>query len=100
MKNAIKFEIGKEYKGSGEVHGIIFELVKRLGDICLFKRSDNYFEVIKITHQKERNSTIAGRKVNFKKREVLPNGSDWNGKCVKSLERANELFDVKVQFTL
>ena len=82
MREAIKYEVGKTYKGYGDIKGIDFKLVKREGDICLFDRSDGYSEVIELRHQKASKSIIAGKEVDFQKKEIYPYGDSFDGACV------------------
>ena len=93
IKNAEVFTVGTTYEGYGEVKGIDFELIDRKNDTCVFKRSDGYFEVVALTHQKEGSYVIQGNQVNVKEKEVYPSGESWTGRCVKSKDRALELLN-------
>ncbi len=97
MKNAKIFEIGKTYKGAGEVYGIKFKLLKRKNDICLFERSDSYYEVVTLNRQQQRTVIIKGQEIEFREREVFPTGDNWKGKCVSSLDRALEIYNEKTK---
>jgi len=85
-------QINKEFEGKGEVKGITFTQIKRKGLVCIYKRSDGYYEVIKLKHQKENTVTIAGQRVHFEEKEVYSTGDSWDGKCVKLLETAEKHF--------
>jgi hypothetical protein len=77
-----------QFEGTGEVRGIKFTLNRRNGNICIYERSDGYFEVITVRQQKESIRMIAGREVHFEEKEIYPSGESWNGKCVKTLDTA------------
>ena len=93
MKNTIKYELNNTYNGYGEIKGVDFTLLHRKKDICLFKRSDGYYEVIQLKHQKYNESMIGGNKVIFKEKEIYPTGDSWDGKCVSTYERALEFYN-------
>lgn len=97
ISRAEKFELGNVYRGAGEVKGLKFELVKREVDLCIFKRSDGYFEVINLLQRKAKTAIIGGVKINFKEKESYPTGDSWNGACVFELERAEKIFKNKQQ---
>jgi len=96
MRNTIKFEVGKTYEGYGDVKGVNFELLKREGDICLFKRDDGFAEVIELRQQKASTSVIAGKEVEFKEKEIYPYGESWQGSCT-GLTKALKDFDKLVK---
>lgn len=89
---AKRFIVGNSYEGTGEVKGILFTVLKRERDKCIFSRSDGYYEVGCVKYAEIQNTLIAGKQITFGGGEHYPNGDNWNGKCVKSLERAEELF--------
>lgn len=93
MENNNVFEIGKTYPGKGEVKGVGFKLLKRKEDICLFERSDGYFEVIEIRKQEAGQRKIKDKVINFEEKEIYPSGDSWSGKCVSTLERAEKIFE-------
>lgn len=95
IARAKKFNTNETYAGTGEVKGINFKLIKRKKDICLFERSDGSFEVIGLRQQKASTQVIGGATIEFKEKESYPSGDSWDGKCVKTLERAEALFLVK-----
>tara|TARA_R110000744_G_scaffold283646_1_gene395063 strand:- start:489 stop:794 length:306 start_codon:yes stop_codon:yes gene_type:complete len=88
LKSAKEFIVGETYLGVGEVKGVDFTLIDRKGKACVFKRSDGYYEVIALTNQEESSFMIGDREVNLEKKEVYPTNEKWNGKCVKTKERA------------
>ncbi len=96
MRNTIKFEVGKTYYGYGEVRGVDFTLLKRDSDTCIFKRSDDWYEVVVIQRQKEQTRVINGKERSFIKKELYPYGDSWNGKCVASYEKALKIFNHKI----
>ena len=93
-------KVEKEFKGKGEVSGINFSQVKREGLWCLYKRSDGYYEVVKLQERQAGIGYFSGVKVEFKERESYPTGESWSlnghGACVRSLEKANAIFKQKV----
>jgi len=97
LARAKKFKIGVVYKGTGEVNGIYFELLKRKKDVCLFKRSDNHYEVIDIRQQKASTQVIGGNTVEFKEKESYPSGESWDGSCVSTIDRAIEIYNIKTK---
>jgi len=91
-----KFEIGKTYEGIGEVAGVDFTLLKRKEDLCIFKRGDDWYEVVQVEHRKERKSIFKGIEMISRGGEVYRQGDKWNGKIVKTIERAEEIFNEKI----
>lgn len=87
MKN-----LPKQFEGKGEVRGILFTQLRREGLVCLFERSDGYYEVITLRLQKASIRLINGVKIEFQEKEIYPSGDSWNGKCVKSKKYALELY--------
>jgi hypothetical protein len=88
-----------EFRGKGEVSGVIFTQLKREGDICLYKRSDGYYEVIRARKQKEKTAIIDGNKVIFEEKEIYPTGESW-GKfewCTSNYGKALEYFAIEVE---
>ena len=90
---AVKFELGNTYKGTGEVAGIDFTLLKRTDDLCIFQRSDDWYEVVTLVHRKYRERTINGKLIISQANESYAQGNGWNGKMTHSIDRANEIFD-------
>ena len=88
-----RFKVGKTYKGVGEVRGIDFTLVRRMGYKALFLRSDGYYEVIELKSQESETVNIRGREVHIKEREVYPTGESWQGKCLRDKDRALKHFE-------
>lgn len=85
--------IPKQFKGKGEVRGIHFSQLRREGLVCLYKRSDGYYEIVKLRTQKSSIRIINGVKIEFQEKEIYPSGDSWNGKCVKSKDYALELYE-------
>ena len=93
MRETIKYKMGGVYEGFGEVKGVTFKLSKRIKDVCIFYRSDGYYEVVELKQQKESSSVIAGKEVIFKEKEIYPSGESWNGVCVASETKALQEFN-------
>ena len=81
------------FEGTGEVKGITFDLVKRQGNVVLYKRNDGYFEVVTVRQQKAATRTIMGKIIHYEEKEIYPSGENWNGKCVSKLDRAEYWFN-------
>lgn len=94
LNEVIKFKLNETYKGYGDVKGINFTLIDRIDNNALFKRSDGYYEVITLKHQKAKSDVIAGRKIELKEKEIYPYGESWLGKCVKDRVTAQGYFNV------
>jgi len=92
MRETIKYKMGGVYEGFGEVKGVTFKLSKRIKDVCIFYRSDGYYEVVELKQQKESSSVIAGKEITFKEKEIYPYGESWGGVCVASMEKAKKEF--------
>ena len=88
--------IAKEFKGRGEVRGIIFTLLKRDGLLTLWGRSDNTYEVVNLVERKETHTTFGGKEVVFEAKELYPQGESWSlqghGKAFMTYERAEQNF--------
>ena len=91
-------QIDKVFKGRAEVKGVIFTQIKRKGMICIYERSDNCFEVVKLREQKARDIVLGGKKISLIDKELYPTGEGWEGKCVNSLERAEEEFKKMIKY--
>ena len=89
----------KQFMGKGEVRGIHFTQVRREGFVCLYKRSDAYYEIVKLRIQKASSRIINGVKIEFEDKEIYPSGDSWNGKCVKSKKYALELYENMLRST-
>jgi len=86
-------QLPKQFQGRGEVRGIHFSQLRREGSVCLYKRSDGYYEIVKLRIQKASSRIINGVKIEFQEKEIYPSGDSWNGKCVKSKNYALELYE-------
>ena len=93
---AKKFKVGETYNGIGEVKGISFNLLKRHGNLCVFERSDGYYEVGEVEWREKRTVQIGSRIAQTGNAEYYPTGESWVGKCVSSLKRAEEIFSQKI----
>jgi len=81
------------FSGRGEVFGIEFSQIKRIGNLAIYQRSDGFFEVVTIQTQKASTATFDGRLVQFEEKEVYPSGESWNGSCVSTKEHAYRIFN-------
>lgn len=79
--------------GKGEVKGIHFQLVKRIGNLCCYERSDGVFEIFVPIQQKARTAVFDGVTVNYEEKEVYPTGEGWNGKSTKNKFDALKIFE-------
>lgn len=66
-----------EWKGTGEVAGIIFNLLRREGDLCIVSRSDRGFEVGMVRKQKATTLNRGGVSVDLIAKEYWPKGNAW-----------------------
>lgn len=85
-------KLEKEFIGTGEVKDVIFTRMHEYKLVHLYKRSDGYYEVIKIREQKESTAKIGGRLVKFEEKEIYPSGDNWDGKCVRDYTTALSYF--------
>jgi len=87
--------------GKGEVKGITFTLIKRNGLDAMYKRSDGYFEVIKIIEQKAKTRILGGKEITTPDKEVYPRGEWWGikgrGKCVGTIDVATKIFNERIK---
>lgn len=92
--------IPKEFKGRGEVRGIIFTLLKRDGLLTLWGRSDNTYEVINLVERKETHTVFGGNEVIFEAKELYPQGESWSlqghGKAFIAYEKAEENYNERL----
>jgi hypothetical protein len=88
--------VTEEFIGKGEVKGTVFRQVYRYKDICIYFRSDDHFEVVKIRVQESCLRVINGASVEFTGKEVYPKGEKWgpHEKCCKDLESAVLAFNL------
>mgnify|MGYP003642496944 CR=1 FL=1 len=93
---AVKFKINETHKGNGEVAGVDFTLLKRTNDLCIFKRSDDWYEVVTLRHTKGRTSLFKGQAFVTYDSENYRQGDEWGGKIVKTLEKAEYLFNENI----
>lgn len=88
-------------------HGHHHELVKRIGDVAIYKRwsrlslrefkgcgRNPHFEVVVIQHQPEQDAMFKGVPVHFTAKELYPTQPYWGklGWTYQSLERAEAKF--------
>lgn len=91
-------KLATEFKGRGEVSGVMFTQLDRKGDICLYKRVDpdgfTAYEVIKAVKNKAMTAVIGGVTVEYQERETYPKGDRWGAteKTTTSLEQAKKYF--------
>ena len=88
--------VASEFIGKGEVKEILFRQVFRYKNICIYFRSDNHFEVIKIRVQETCSRLIKGKKINYQAKEVYPKAEKWGSheKCCKELLSAVNAFNL------
>lgn len=86
-----------EFKGRTEVKGVIFKLICRHNDICLYGRSDGVYEVIRTRKQKETKVSIGGVEVFYAAQERYPKGDSFTQGEVSTriLSRAVAAFNRK-----
>ena len=71
------------------------KLIKRTGDVAMYKRDDGYYEVGTVRKQYAHEENIGGRKVVFEEKELYWRPEDFGriAKTTKNEKRALELFD-------
>lgn len=86
------------FEGRGEVSGVVFTQIYRYNDYCIYKRSDGYYEVIRVRHQKASMRVINGTEVFYEEKERYPKGDEWeNEYCCHSIEWAIKRFNQQMQ---
>jgi hypothetical protein len=81
-------QIETDFIGRGEVGGVRFTQVFRHKDLCIYKRGDGVWEVIKIRYQKGGIRKFGDKEMFYEEKEYYPKGEDW-GKyewCCNSFE--------------
>lgn len=82
--------------GTGEVAGSVFVQLFRFKDLCLYERDGGRnYEVMKARYQPAKVQTIAGKKIEFKEKEIYPSKEGWGlyEYCCSSLERAIQRYN-------
>jgi len=88
-----------QFTGKGEVSGIIFNRIFRFDDLCLYRRSDGCYEVIRIRIQKAGIRKFGDNEIFYEEKEYYPKGEDW-GKfewCCNDIGRATIRFNQQAE---
>lgn len=69
-------------------------LVKREGDVAMYKRDDKYYEIGYIKSQKEHDVVIGGKDVHFEEKENYWNPEDFGiiASTTSNAKRAEEIY--------
>lgn len=93
-------EIEKRFTGRGEVKGVEFFLLKREGLESLWKRSDGFYEVVRLVERKAATAIFDGVEVNFEAKETYPQGESWgtlgHGKCLSTRKKAEAYYKTRI----
>ena len=91
-------KLALEFKGRGEVSGVMFYQLKREGSICIYKRVDpdgfTSYEVIKAVANEAHDRVFGGVTTHIAAKETYPKAERW-GKTergTQSLEKAEKYF--------
>lgn len=87
-----------QFKGRGEVSGVMFYQLFRHGDICLYKRVDpdkfTSYEVIKVRQQEEKIAHFKGREpLKYEAKERYPTSNEW-----QSTERGTQVLQTAINY--
>jgi hypothetical protein len=84
-----------DFTGKGEVSGVRFIQLYRFEDLCLYSRSDNCWEVIRIRHQKAGIRKFKDKEIFYEEKEYYPKGEDWGTYewACNSLDRGIDRFN-------
>jgi hypothetical protein len=92
IRNVVRFEVGETYRGSVETKHLTFKLIKRKDQLCIFERSDGYYEIIRLKYSKANDVVMGGVLIHFRGKEAYPKGKHWKGIVTDNLKRAMEIF--------
>lgn len=88
-----------EFKGRGEVSGVMFYQLFRHESLCLYRRveaeGDQGYEVIKAIENKEADYILSGKKVHVSAKETYPKAERWGTteRGTRSLVKAIDYFN-------
>jgi hypothetical protein len=95
LRTTVRFEVGETYLGNWDVKHLTFKLLKRKDNICLFERSDGFFELVRLHYINGLDRQYSnGVVVHFRSKEVYPKTKNWKGITTDDRTRAFELFDL------
>ena len=92
-------KLALEFKGRGEVSGVMFYQLKRDGDICIYKRVEPEgtvsYEVIKSVANEAHDRVFGGVMVHLAAKESYPKAERWGRteRGTSSLEKAEKYFE-------
>lgn len=86
-----------EFKGRGEVSGVMFYQIFRHENLCLYQRIDPdgfiSYEVIRPIYQKASTANFGGVEINYPEREKYPKGDQWG-----ATERGTQLLHKAINY--